>query len=265
MKHLVDQLAAEWLLLRRIKLAMLVALTLAILPLGVILLGVIISQGQPWIPFPEVVSLLEAAVVSVNALSVGLVLVFSLGYEFTWGTVRTGVARSVSRPAWLGAKVLAVMLADGLVLLFSTLMGLGALLVVYWAQGQSVVSLPWRTAIGVQLGGMLAGMVVASGVALGATATRSAMGGLVLGLMGYAVDMAMTVANMNISASDLKTVTASTYTTHLVTWNAISLALHEYHPLPVPGWRILRLALYATVGLILAWGVFRRQDLTRGA
>jgi len=196
---------------------------------------------------------------------VALVLVFSLGYEFTWGTVRTGVARGVARPAWLGAKVLALVLADGLVLLFSSLLGLGALLVVYWAQGQGSVSLSWRTVIGVELGGVLAALVAAVGVALGAAATRSAMGGLVLGLLGYAVDMALTFANIDLYAPGLKTATASAYTTYLVTWNAVSLALYEYHPLPAPGWRAVRLALYAAGGLALAWGVFRRQDLTRGA
>jgi ABC-type transport system involved in multi-copper enzyme maturation permease subunit len=264
MEHVVDLLVAEWLLLRNIKLARLVFLTLAILPSGVILLGVIISQGQPWIPFPDVVSLIEAAMVSVNALSVGLVLVISIGYEFTWGTVRTAVVRGISRQAWLGAKVLAVVLVDGLVLIFSTLLGIGALLVVYWTQGQGMVSFPWRTVVSVQLGGMLAALVAASGVALGTVATRSAAGGLVLGLMGYAVDMALTATNMNISASDLKTVTTSAYTTYLVTWNAISLALQEYHPLPAQGRRIILLALYAAVGLSLARWVFRRQDLTRG-
>jgi ABC-2 type transport system permease protein len=265
MKHLVDLLVAEWLLLSRIKLAMLAALTLAILPLGLISLGLVASQGQPWPPWPEVVSPLEAAMVSANALLVGLVLVFSLGYEFTWGTVRTGVARGVARLAWLGAKVSAVVLADGLVLLFSTLLGLGALLVVYWAQGQGAVSLPWRTVIGVQLGGMLAALVVASAVALGAAATRSAMGGLVLGLLGYAIDMALTFANIDLYTPGLKTAAATVYAPYLIAWNAVSLALHEYHPLPSPGWRAVRLALYAAGGLALAWGVFRRQDLTREA
>jgi ABC-type transport system involved in multi-copper enzyme maturation permease subunit len=265
MEHMVDLLVAEWLLLRNIKLARLVFLTLAILPSGVILLGVIISQGQPWIPFPDVVSLIEAAMVSVNALSVGLVLVISIGYEFTWGTVRTAMARGISRQAWLGAKVLAVVLVDGLVLIFSTLLGIGALLVVYWTQGQGMASFPWRTVVGVQLGGMLAALVAASGVALGTVVTRSAMGGLMLGLIGYVVDMAITAANLNINASDLQTVTASAYTTFLVTWNAISLAIQEYHPLPALGWRILLLGLYAAVGLSLAVGVFRKLDLTRGA
>jgi hypothetical protein len=264
MKHLGDLLVAEWMLLRRIKLAMLAALTLVILPLGVILVGVAIRQGQPWPPLPEAVSLLEAVMVSANVLHVALVLVFSLGYEFTWGTVRTGVARGVVRPAWLGAKVLAVIVADGLVLLLSTCLSLGTLLLVYWTQGQGVGSLLWRTVIGVEWGGMLAALVAAGGIALGAVVTRSAMGGLVLGLLGYAADMALTFANMDLYAPGLKTATASAYTTYLVTWNAVSLAVHEYHPLPSPGWRTVRLALYAAGGLALALGCFRRRDLTRG-
>ncbi|MBN1812040.1 MAG: hypothetical protein JXA14_09420 [Anaerolineae bacterium] len=265
MKCLTDALVAEWMLLRRIKLALLSAGALIVLPLGMVLLFTVPSWGELWQPLSVVVPVIQAAIVPANALIVGLVLVFSLGYEFSWGTVRTSVARGVSRSTWLGAKVLAVMVADALVLLVSTALALGLVFGLYWARGMAATPLLWSTGIrsvaGVEIGGLLVALVVAGGVALGSAVTQSPMGGLFLGLLGYAADMGLTLANINLFDERLGATVIGGYSRHLATWNAISLAVVEYNPRSDLAVSAIRLVLYAAMISILAGNVFRQQDL----
>ena len=153
MNHLANLLRAEWLLLRRIRLAALAGLLLIGLPTALVLAGALLSREMPPQPLSVVLPVLAAVIAPVGGLLAALVLVFSLGYEFDWGTVRTALARGASRPAWLAAKVLVVLMADAVALLLSTALCLLALLVAYGARGQSLAAVPWQTVFWVGVGG----------------------------------------------------------------------------------------------------------------
>ena len=266
MKHLLNRLVAEWLLLRRISLAPMAAMFLLFLPIGmVVLLEVSTAQRQPLPPLADVMSVLVATVLPVNGLLVGLVLVFFLGFEFQWGTIRWGLTLGVSRLLWLASKMLAVVLIDGLVLLFSIALGLTALLIVYWMHAQVPMVFPWQVVFEIEKAGVLTALIVASIVALGTVATRSSMGGLVLGVLGYAADLALNYTIMDLYAPDLGA-SAASYMRYLVTWNAVGLALQEWRSLPESsGWPMQHLVLYAAVGFTLAAWVFSYRDLARRA
>ena len=75
-------------------------------------------------------------------------------------------------------------------------------------------------------------------------------------------DLTLSFQVVNLYAADLGAAGAA-YARYLVAWNAISLAVQEFQPLPDPGWRLARLVLYAAGLLALAGWLFRRQDLTR--
>jgi len=268
MSHLANLLRAEWHLLRRIRLAPLAGLLLVGLPTALVLAGALLGRKTPPPPMSVVLPVLAAALATLGGLLAALVLVFSLGYEFDWGTVhssatvRTALARGASRPAWLAAKVLVVVLAEAVVLLPSTALCLLALLVVYGARGQSPSSVPWQTVLWVEAGGVLAACVAAGGVALGVVVARSPLGGLLLGLVAYLADLALSFEAVNLYAADLGAA-GTAYARFLVAWNTVSLAVHPFQPLPEPGWRVVRLALYAAGLLALAGWLFWRQDLTR--
>ena len=145
MSYLANLLRAEWQLLRHIRLASLASLLLITLPTALVLAGALLSHGTPPPPMSIVLPVLAAALGPLGGLLAALVLVFSLGYEFDWGTVCTTLARGVSRPAWLAAKVLAVVLAESVALLLSTALCLLALWAVYGARGQYPTAAPWQT------------------------------------------------------------------------------------------------------------------------
>jgi ABC-type transport system involved in multi-copper enzyme maturation permease subunit len=262
MNHLANLLCTEWLLLRRIRLAVLAGLLLVGLPAALVLAGALLGRNTPPPPMSVVLPVLAAALAPLGGLLAALVLVFSLGYEFGWGTVRTALARGASRSAWLAAKVLVVVLAEAVALLLSTALFLLALLVAYGVRSQSFPAVPWATLFWVEAGGVLAASVAAGAVALGTVVTRSPLGGLLLGLFAYMVDLALSLQVLNLYSADLGAAGAP-YARYLVTWNTISLAVQEFQPLPEPGWRAARLVLYAAGLLALAGWLFWRSDLTR--
>jgi ABC-type transport system involved in multi-copper enzyme maturation permease subunit len=262
MNHLANLLRAEWQLLRHIQLATLAGLLLIGLPTALVLTGALLGRETPPPPMSVVSPVLAAALAPLGGLLAALVLVFSLGYEFGWGTVRMALARGASRPAWLAAKVLVVVLAEAVALLLSTALCLLALRVAYGAQGQSLPALPWATLFWVEVGGVLAAWVAAGAVALGTVLARSPLGGLLLGMFAYVADLALSFQAADLYTADLGAAGAP-FARYLVTWNALSLAVHKFQPLPEPGWRAARLVLYAAALLALAGWVFWRQDLTR--
>ncbi len=162
----------------------------------------------------------------------------------------------------LAAKVLAVVLAAAAALLLSAALCLLALLTAYAARGQSLPTVAWQIVVSVEVGGTLAALAGTGVVALGTVATRSPLGGLLLGLSAYVADLALSFQAMNLYAADLGAAGAP-YARSLVTWNTISLAVQPFQPLPEPGWRAARLVLYAAALLALAGWLFWRQDLTR--
>lgn len=262
MKHLVNLLRAEWYLLRRIRLAAMAGLLLIGLPTALVLGGALLGREAPLPAMSEVLPILAATIAPLGGLLAALVLVFSLGYEFGWGTVRTALARGAARPTWLAAKVLVVLLAEAVALLLSTALCLLALLVAYGARGQLPGVVSWQTVAWVGVGGVLAAGVAAGFVALGTLLARSAAGGLLLGLFAYLADLALSFQAVDLYAADLG-VTGAPIARSLIAWNTMSLAVQELQPLPEPGWRAVRLALYAAGLLVLAGWLFRRQDVTR--
>jgi hypothetical protein len=268
MKHLANLLRAEWYLLRHTRLAAMAGLLLIGLPIALVLAVALFGRNVPLQPLDVVLRVLAAALAPLSGLLAALVLVFSLGYEFGRSTVRSSttvraaLARGVSRPAWLAAKVLVVVLADAVALLLSTALCLLALLVWYGARGQFPAAVPWQPLFCVEVGGVLAAGVAAGTVALGVVVVRSPLGGLLLGLVAYLADLALSFRIMNLSAADLGAAGAS-YANYLVTWNAVSLAVYPFQPLPEPGWRAARLVLYAAGLLALAGWRFWQQDVTR--
>jgi len=261
MNYLANLLRAEWQLLRHIRLASLAGLLLISLPTALVLAGALLSHETSLPPMSIVLPVLAAVLGPLGGLLTALILVFSLGYEFDWGTVRTTLARGVSRPAWLAAKVLVVVLAEAVALLLSTALCLLALWAVYGARGQYPTAAPWQTLLWVEAGGVLAAWVAAGAVTLGAVVTRSPLGGLLLGLFAYLADLALSFQIVDLYAADLGAASAP-FARYLVTWNTVSLAVHEFHPLPELGWHAARLVLYAAGLLALAGWLFWRQDLT---
>jgi ABC-type transport system involved in multi-copper enzyme maturation permease subunit len=162
----------------------------------------------------------------------------------------------------LAAKVLAVVLAEAVALLLSTALCLLALLAAYGVRDQYPPAVPWQTLLWVEGGGVLAAWVAASAVTLGAVVTRSPLGGLLLGLFAYIADLALSFQSVDLYAADLGAAGAP-FARYLVTWNTVSLAVHEFQPLPEPGWHAARMVLYSAVLLALAGWLFWRQDLTR--